>query len=60
MQVLEMSKVKEEGIDKRKEKISEEPNILAQLQEAKKDFIETLKTPKKVISAELLIDEESD
>jgi len=38
---------KEEGIDKREEKISEEPNILAQLQEAKKDFIETLKKPKK-------------
>ncbi len=38
---------KEEEIDKREEKISEEPNILAQLQEAKKDFIETLKTPKK-------------
>jgi len=38
---------KEEGIDKREEKISEEPNILTQLHEAKKDFIETLKTPKK-------------
>jgi len=38
---------KEEEIDKPEEKISEEPSILAQLQEAKKDFIETLKTPKK-------------
>ncbi len=38
---------KEEEIDKREKKISEEPNILAQLQEAKKEFIETLKTPKK-------------
>lgn len=38
---------KEKEIDKRKEKISEEPNILAQLQEAKEEFIETLRTPKK-------------
>lgn len=38
---------KEKEIDKREEKISEEPNILAQLQEAKKEFIETLRTPKK-------------
>lgn len=38
---------KEKEIDKREEKISEEPNILAQLQEAKEEFIETLRTPKK-------------
>jgi len=38
---------KEKEIDKGEEKISEDRNILAQLQEAKKEFIETLRTPKK-------------
>ncbi|MFW9941909.1 MAG: hypothetical protein ACFFFT_12775 [Candidatus Thorarchaeota archaeon] len=38
---------KEKGIKKLEEKSSGEPNILEQLQEAKKDFIETLKTPQK-------------
>ncbi|MFX0082756.1 MAG: hypothetical protein ACFE94_13480 [Candidatus Hodarchaeota archaeon] len=38
---------KEEEIEKQEEKISCESNILVQLQEAKKDIIETLKTPKK-------------
>ncbi|MFW9874449.1 MAG: hypothetical protein ACFFG0_15190 [Candidatus Thorarchaeota archaeon] len=40
-----MKKVEE--INNREEKISEESTILAQLQEVKKDFIETLNTPKK-------------
>ena len=44
---IDTSMKKKEGIEKREEKISEEPNILAQLQEAKKDFIETLKKSKK-------------
>ncbi|MFX0028127.1 MAG: hypothetical protein ACFE8B_02880 [Candidatus Hermodarchaeota archaeon] len=38
---------KEKGLSKEEEKPGEELNILAQLEEAKKDFIETLKTPKK-------------
>ena len=37
----------EKEINEEKKKTREEPNILTQLQEAKKDNIETLKTPKK-------------
>lgn len=44
---------KEEEINEEEKKTKEEPNILTQLHEAKKDFIETLKTPKIVLSSSL-------
>lgn len=45
--IPDMNNKKEKN--KEEEKIKGESNILAQLQEAKKDFIETLKTPKKEV-----------
>ena len=44
---------KEEEINEEEKKTKEEPNILTQLHEAKKDFIETLKTPKIVLTSSL-------